>query len=74
MSDVSLAWLLARPGVVSVLAGMRNEQQVAENVRAAAVKLPADVVTELATATDELNRRFGDNPDMWEGRENTRYR
>jgi len=74
MSDVSLAWLLAQEGVVSVLAGMRNQRQVEQNVRGAGVRLGKEVIAELSAATDDLKRRFGANSDMWESEAKTRYR
>ena len=32
---VALAWLLARPGVTSVIVGARTEEQLADNLAAA---------------------------------------
>jgi len=44
MTQVTFAWLLARPGMASVIAGATNPEQVAENAAAATVELPADTV------------------------------
>jgi aryl-alcohol dehydrogenase-like predicted oxidoreductase len=41
-SQVSLAWLLGRPGVASVIVGARNEDQLADNLKAADLKLSED--------------------------------
>lgn len=41
-SQVSLAWLLGRPGVASVIVGARNEDQLADNLAAADLKLSED--------------------------------
>ncbi len=48
---VSVAWLLARPEVSSVIIGARNESQLADNVAALDVKLTADDVRELDAAS-----------------------
>jgi aryl-alcohol dehydrogenase-like predicted oxidoreductase len=44
---VSLAWLLGRPGLSSVIVGARTEAQLAENLAALSVKLSAEDVAEL---------------------------
>lgn len=41
-SPVSLAWLLGRPGVASVIVGARNEEQLSDNLKAAELKLSED--------------------------------
>lgn len=41
-SQVSLAWLLGRPGVASVIVGARNEDQLADNLKAADLTLTDD--------------------------------
>jgi len=44
MSQVTFAWLLSRPGLVSVIAGATSPGQVAENAAAASVRLAPDLV------------------------------
>ncbi|HTU87206.1 MAG TPA: aldo/keto reductase [Solirubrobacteraceae bacterium] len=39
---VALAWLLARPGVTSVIVGARTDEQLADNLAAASLELTAD--------------------------------
>ncbi len=41
-SQVSLAWLLGRPGVASVVVGARTDEQLADNLKAAELKLSDD--------------------------------
>ncbi|MDP6775220.1 MAG: aldo/keto reductase [Candidatus Latescibacteria bacterium] len=65
MADVALAWLLQQGGVTSVLAGMRNVDQVAENARAGDLVLPDDVLRDLSEATEPVKAKLGTNPDMW---------
>ncbi len=66
MGRVALAWLLAQPGVGSVIAGARSAAQARENAAAGDLTLSADVVKELSQATETLKEHFGTNPDMWE--------
>ena len=66
MPDVALAWTLGRPAVGAVLAGASRPDQVAQNVRAIGLKLPADLVAKLDEATRPLKDRLGPNCDMWQ--------
>lgn len=68
MTDVAIAWLLAQPGVTTVIAGGRTAEQVLGNVRAATLKLSPDTVEALARATDPVKEFLGDNPDPWDFR------
>jgi aryl-alcohol dehydrogenase-like predicted oxidoreductase len=38
-AQVSLAWLLGRPGVASVIVGARTDEQLVDNLRAADLEL-----------------------------------
>ncbi len=72
MTNVALAWLLAQPGVTTVVAGARSPAQIVANAEAAELKLPLDVEQALTEATEELKIAFGNNADMWESEENSR--
>ena len=52
MSQVALAWLTARPGVVSVIIGARTAEQLTDNLGAAALRLTGDETNRLDTASD----------------------
>jgi aryl-alcohol dehydrogenase-like predicted oxidoreductase len=41
-AQVALAWLLARPGITSLIVGARTEQQLADNLAAAELELTPD--------------------------------
>lgn len=69
---LAIAWLLNRPNVASVLVGARTPRQLEDLIKAAEIKLPAGVETELTRATDALKRRIGNNADLWEGTEKSR--
>lgn len=72
MEQVSLAWLLAQPGVASVIVGGRNREQVIRNAKAAELKLSAETLSALNAATDHLKALLGTNPDLWQS--DSRYR
>ena len=67
MSDVALAWLLAQPGVASILAGARSRGQAVQNAAIGDVALPGDVLDAVTAATARLKEAMGGNPDMWQG-------
>jgi aryl-alcohol dehydrogenase-like predicted oxidoreductase len=66
MANVALAWLLAQKGVAAVVAGARNADQARDNVRAAALTLPEDVLGRLAEATGPVKAAMGANADPWQ--------
>jgi aryl-alcohol dehydrogenase-like predicted oxidoreductase len=41
-AQVALAWLLARPGITSLIVGARTEEQLADNLAAAELELTPD--------------------------------
>ena len=73
MADVSLAWLLKQPGIVSVIAGASTPAQLQANINSVANPLSDEVIQQLNDATAELLQALGTNPDMWDGGENSRY-
>jgi aryl-alcohol dehydrogenase-like predicted oxidoreductase len=50
MAQMALAWVLRRPEVTSAIIGATRPEQVAENVRAAGVKLPAEALEQIDQA------------------------
>ena len=66
MANISLAWLLAQRGVISIIVGARDPKQVRETVQAADLKLSSDVVAKLTEITEELKQKLGPNADMYQ--------
>ena len=66
MSDLAMAWVLARPGVCSVIAGARNVEQVQQNAASSEIELSDEVITQINEATDPLKQAIGTNADMWQ--------
>jgi aryl-alcohol dehydrogenase-like predicted oxidoreductase len=65
MAETALAWLLARPGVASVIVGGRKPDQVARNAAAAGIELDAPAVARLDAVTRPLKEQLGANADPW---------
>lgn len=66
MARMAIAWLLQQPGVTSVLVGARRPEQMVENVAAAELDLPPEVLHQLDEATADLKKKLGANPDLWQ--------
>lgn len=65
LADLALAWLLHQRAVQSVIFGARTAAQIAENVTASQLHLPASVLAEIDRATAELKQALGPDADMW---------
>ena len=46
-SQMALAWVLAQPGIASVITGATSARQIEENLKGADLRLHADVLAEL---------------------------
>ena len=73
MSEIALAWAIAQPGIVSVIAGARNADQVRQNVGFLQQSIAPETIAELNNATNVVKERLGKNPDLWDGGTNSRY-
>jgi aryl-alcohol dehydrogenase-like predicted oxidoreductase len=50
MAQMALAWVLRRPEIASAIIGASRPEQIADNVRAVGVKLPAEVLEQIDRA------------------------
>jgi aryl-alcohol dehydrogenase-like predicted oxidoreductase len=74
MANVALAWVMAQPGVTSVIAGARSPDQVARNIPSTALSLSPETIARLNEATDPVKQALGPNADYWQTTENSRMR
>lgn len=74
MSVLCLCWLIAQPGVSSVILGCRKVEQLEENLKAADLNIGPAAIAQLNEFTFPLKVAMGDNCDMWESEENSRIR
>ena len=72
MAQVSIAWVLANPGVACALIGCRNEKQLADNFRAMDLKLPAEIVKKINDTSKEVLDKLGPSPDYYENSKESR--
>jgi myo-inositol catabolism protein IolS len=61
-----IGWVLAQPGISTVIIGSGNEKQLSDNLRYVEEKLPADVLARLTEASEELKAAMGPNADLWQ--------
>jgi aryl-alcohol dehydrogenase-like predicted oxidoreductase len=66
MTDLALGWLLAQPGVASVIVGIRSKKQVSIDIKAGEITLSKQIIQKLSTLTQPLKQKLGPNADLWE--------
>jgi len=74
MAKVSVAWLLAQPGVNAVLAGARKPDQIRETAQAADLVLASETIDSLNETTEGVKRLLGTSSDIWGGKAEGRFR
>ncbi|TVQ25092.1 MAG: aldo/keto reductase [Spirochaetaceae bacterium] len=62
----ALLWVVAQPGVATVLAGSRTVEQAIDNASILTQTLPESAINALTAASETLKRDMGPNPDMWQ--------
>ena len=66
MTELSLAWLLSKKGVTSVIAGARSVAHAKAVATASDLRLDSDLIARLDEVTLELKTALGPNADMWQ--------
>ncbi len=66
MAAMSLAWLIGREGVGSVIVGSRSAEQSRSNAAAGDLKLSPDVVARLEEITAPVKEKLGPACDLWQ--------
>jgi len=72
ISQLSIAWLLAKKGVAAALVGSRNVSELKSNVRAGELKLSESTISALDAVGQPLLDVLGFNADYYEDPENSR--
>ena len=62
---LALAWVMAQPGVSSVIVGARNPAQLRRNIAALDFDLDTTTLAQLEALSRPLKEIFGTNADMW---------
>ncbi len=72
LAVLCLSWLIAQPGVSSVVLGARNPSQLRSNLNAGSLDIGPAAVAQLDEITFPLKRALGANCDMWESEAQSR--
>jgi aryl-alcohol dehydrogenase-like predicted oxidoreductase len=72
MSQVSLAWIMGHSEITCILPGIRNIEQLAENMAGAKLKLSSDMMARLTKISQPVLDKLGSAPDYYQGRNNSR--
>lgn len=73
MPQLATAWVLAQPGVNSVLSGARTPDEILENALSGDMTVAPEVLKALTRISDPIKRKLGSNPDMWKNTAHTRF-
>ena len=65
VSEVALAWLLAKENVTTVIAGARSVSQVEKNAKAMHLKLTESEISVLDGISEDIKQKMGANLDPW---------
>ncbi|MDR3341362.1 MAG: aldo/keto reductase [Treponema sp.] len=66
MGQLSIAWVLANPGIGCALVGSRNITQLEENLGALALNLPVDLKARIDEVSLRVLNKLGNSPDYYE--------
>lgn len=66
MQALALAFLKARPGVGSILMGVRSVGQLEENLAAFEMPVPQEALAQAEALSAALRDKMGSNADLWE--------
>lgn len=74
MADVSIAWLIAQPGVTSAVVGARRSDQLQRNLRGTSLEIPAAMMSKLDRISRPVKSHLGANADLWNSGDDSRIR
>jgi len=72
MAQIALAWILTRPEITCVLAGIRTVKQLEENIAGVELQLSPDVVGRLDQLTEPLLKKLGPCLDYYQASHESR--
>jgi aryl-alcohol dehydrogenase-like predicted oxidoreductase len=72
VAQLSVAWVLANPGIGCALIGSRNIAELEENIKVMEIKLPADIKAKIDEASLKVLNKLGNSPDYYENSKESR--
>ena len=72
VAQLSIAWVFANKQVDCALLGSRNEAELTENIQAAEINLPPDIVEKINIVSLPVLKKLGNNADYYENTKNSR--
>ena len=71
-AQLSIAWVFANKQVDCALLGSRNESELLENIKAAEIVLPPDIIEQINAVSLPVLKKLGSNADYYENSKNSR--
>jgi len=72
VAQLSIAWVFANQQVDCALLGSRNEFELSENIKAAEIILPSNIVEQINAVSLPVWQKLGNNADYYENTANSR--
>ena len=72
IAQLSIAWILAKPGIRCALVGSRNIKELESNVKAGMLELDNEIIGRIDRISEPILMKLGYNPDYYESPENSR--
>jgi len=72
VSQLAIAWILAKKGLAGVLVGSRNLEELDSNIKASGLILPPYIIARLDEITMPVLTKLGYSPDYYEDEEDSR--
>lgn len=72
MAQLALGWILSRPEITCVLAGIRTVEQLEDAAAGVRLKLAPETVQRLNRLTEPLLQQLGPSPDYYQSNEQSR--
>ncbi len=72
MAQVALSWILSRPEITCIIAGIRTPEQLEQNLVGVEYKLPPAAAAKLDRLTQPLRDKLGPAPDYFQSNQDSR--
>jgi aryl-alcohol dehydrogenase-like predicted oxidoreductase len=72
VAQLSVAWVLANPGIGCALIGSRNTIELEENIKVLDITLPRDIKAKIDEVSLKVLKKLGNSPDYYENSKESR--
>jgi myo-inositol catabolism protein IolS len=74
MAQLSIAWVLSKPGLKCTLVGSRDMKELETNIKTVEVMLNGNIIERINNISEAVLLKLGNNPDYYESSDNSRIK